>query len=1037
MLSSRFFNGPACLLGMFGMLLLACPAFAGDNEDALARAIAQYEQGEYLAAQETLGTVDADALSQSDRQRREEYLTRVQVAIMMEDKALRDVEDAETAINNGDKGQARELLQSVLENEYAPESINRVARSMLSDLDNGTRGNGNGANGNGANRMASARTAVAQEEDNGDAAADDAPNGNGPEAVARARKWTERGDDLTAAGRYDEALDAYQAAVDEVPGYPEAVRGLNRVRQLQQQGVGTTQLADEIRRQDAIRWQRTMTQYRELEDAVMKAVAAEQFDEARQQVLRARQVVESGRQFADPVSKYENLRSEWEALRDHVEESEQEFNAEKLEETRRSIEEQRERRIREMEERRREKVEQLMSQAVQHRKNEEYEKAMNVLRQVQVVDPNYAEARWMLDFVEDEFQYRRQRNIREQFYNKTVDALNDVEEAKIPWWKEVNYPDNWPEIISRDTRQIPGKSSPNNKLLGALDSTINADFKQEPFQQAIERLASSKRVNIIVNWHDLARAGVERDTVIDLNLPREITLRKAMTEILDQAGAGIVDLGFDVSDGAITVATQHTIDSNTFVNVYPISDLLMDIPTYNGAPPTDLRTSVAQAQNNAGRDRVPEPLWQPDHDDIDDYEEDPVVQGKIDQLIELIRDTVAPSSWRERGGTIGSIRELNQQLVVTQNSEAQRQIGGLLEKLREQRAIQISVEAIFLTVSSHYLEELGMDLDIVLNAGNAGYDFIDGGGFAAVDPILGSRQLLPRTYSRAGFTPAIPTVGTATTLNPTGGVSQPYGNPVFVPLANGAGGSQMSPVPIRSSVTDFTNPAELPSDIPGSFAGQTIGPALNIMGSFLDNIQVDFMIRATQADSRTTVLTAPRLVVFNGGSAWVAVTIQQNYISTLNPVVAQGAVAQAPITGVIDAGASLFVRGTVTQDRRYVMMLLAPGLTRLLDLQVFPFSGGTGALAAFVQLPTLSTQRIQTMVSVPDGGTLLIGGQKLASETEVEAGVPILSKIPILKRAYSARTTVKDEQTLLILIKPRILIHSEQEELAFPGFSDG
>ena len=116
-------------------------------------------------------------------------------------------------------------------------------------------------------------------------------------------------------------------------------------------------------------------------------------------------------------------------------------------------------------------------------------------------------------------------------------------------------------------------------------------------------------------------------------------------------------------------------------------------------------------------------------------------------------------------------------------------------------------------------------------------------------------------------------------------------------------------------------------------------------------------------------------------------------------------------------------------------MLLAPGVTRLLDLQTFQFAGGGQAGDAFIQLPTLSAQRIQTMVSVPDGGTLLIGGQKLASETEVESGVPILSKIPILKRLYSSRAMVKDEQVLLILIKPKILIHSEQEELAFPSFS--
>jgi type II secretory pathway component GspD/PulD (secretin) len=154
-------------------------------------------------------------------------------------------------------------------------------------------------------------------------------------------------------------------------------------------------------------------------------------------------------------------------------------------------------------------------------------------------------------------------------------------------------------------------------------------------------------------------------------------------------------------------------------------------------------------------------------------------------------------------------------------------------------------------------------------------------------------------------------------------------------------------------------------------------------------------------------------------------------------------VAQAPQVGTIDSGAVLDVNATVTADKRYVTMTLRPGVTRLLDLQTIPFSGGGAgggfgggtALNAFIQLPTLSSQRVQTTVSVPDGGTLLIGGQKLASETEVEAGVPILSKIPILKRAYNSRSMVKDEQTLLILIKPKIMIQSEQEEEAFPSFA--
>ena len=58
--------------------------------------------------------------------------------------------------------------------------------------------------------------------------------------------------------------------------------------------------------------------------------------------------------------------------------------------------------------------------------------------------------------------------------------------------------------------------------------------------------------------------------------------------------------------------------------------------------------------------------------------------------------------------------------------------------------------------------------------------------------------------------------------------------------------------------------------------------------------------------------------------------------------------------------------------------------------------------------------------------------RELADETEIEAGVPLLSKIPLLKRAFTNRSTVKNEQSLLILVKPTIIIQTEQEHEAFP-----
>jgi general secretion pathway protein D len=90
---------------------------------------------------------------------------------------------------------------------------------------------------------------------------------------------------------------------------------------------------------------------------------------------------------------------------------------------------------------------------------------------------------------------------------------------------------------------------------------------------------------------------------------------------------------------------------------------------------------------------------------------------------------------------------------------------------------------------------------------------------------------------------------------------------------------------------------------------------------------------------------------------------------------------------------------------------------------------------AFIMLPTESFAQLATTVSIPDGGTVLLGGLKQVGEIEVEAGVPILSKIPVLKRAFTNQTTVKDTRTLLILVKAKIIIQKEAEDEAFPTFS--
>jgi type II secretory pathway component GspD/PulD (secretin) len=159
--------------------------------------------------------------------------------------------------------------------------------------------------------------------------------------------------------------------------------------------------------------------------------------------------------------------------------------------------------------------------------------------------------------------------------------------------------------------------------------------------------------------------------------------------------------------------------------------------------------------------------------------------------------------------------------------------------------------------------------------------------------------------------------------------------------------------------------------------------------------------------------------------------------------VGTNAVAFDPTVGIAQSGVLLDVQATVSADRKYVTLTLRPTLTRLRALVPFPVSaltntpGTTGGATqtvttAFIQQPVRDVTNINTTVSVPDGGTLLLGGQTLAGEIERESGVPVLSKIPFLKRLFTNMSMAKDEQILLMLVKPTIIIQREQENTQFP-----
>ncbi|MDO8629410.1 MAG: hypothetical protein Q7R41_02860, partial [Phycisphaerales bacterium] len=574
-----------------------------------------------------------------DQAKRDDYVNRVQTAIKMLEKTQRDLDDAQRAMQDGNTQRAAELLDAVLANEYAPQNVRESAAALKLELQSAPPQPKENAAVSATPKPTAPtprEAAVAPPGESAPSAKKNGTTGIAPADVEKAKALTGEGNDMIRGARYDEAERLFEQALSLVPGYPEAVDGLRQVAQHRQNvaGPAVDSLIERIRREDAINWQRTVAEYRDVENTIRDHVANERFDEANQLLIRANQIVDSGKQFADPVTKYESLRSEADVLAKFLADAERNYNEREVAQRRRQIEDQRAQRLREDEENRRQQVEKLMTQAEQHRKDGNLDAAINVLKQVTVIDPKYREARWRMDDLEALRENRRGRNLRGDFTRETQKSLNDVEEAKIPWSELLIYPKNWNDINSRPER---GGSGPARRagFISALDSPVPIDFQQTPFDRVIEKLAASQNLNVIVKWHDLQRVGIEPNTPITMRVPNEISLKRALTEVLDQAGGGAVQLGYDIEDEAVVIATRETLDKNTIQVVYDITDLLMEIPNFNDAPMTDLTEAPKTVTPST------QSPWA-DHgdDDAEAAPADPDRARRVREIIGLIEDTV-------------------------------------------------------------------------------------------------------------------------------------------------------------------------------------------------------------------------------------------------------------------------------------------------------------------------------------------------------------------------------------------------------------
>ncbi len=698
-----------------------------------------------------------------------------------------------------------------------------------------------------------------------------------------------------------------------------------------------------------------------------------------------------------------------------------------------------------------------------------YAEAQQIARQAADLDPDSEISALLREKANLGISIAEMTRIKEEKERGVYFGLRNAEESAIPFDEsnplQFGDTDEYAKRVNMRAEELSLRqySSESERQIWNLlkDQRVQGEYRGTLFE-AIDQLSTQAGVNIIFDNIALAAEGIETNRQVDVPIREPISLRSALNVILGSAG-----LVFVVEDEVIKVTSKDAQRRDVKPKTYYVGDLVTPVKNFNSGLDMNFmtpggsgangyltqngyngnQTPLAMAQNPASSAVSPIAMAQqanaaqqaamgqqipngpfgggfgfgnqygggpvqtgtPQYNSIGPPTLGGITEADFEPLIDLIKTTIDPESWDDTNGD-GTIQSFvpNLSLIVSQTQEVQDEIQDLLQKLRELNDVQIIIEVRFITLRDNFFERIGIDFDFRINdtadIPNPLPDVLE-------ESVIVGREPVPE---------------------------------IFTPTAD---------LDVAFLQNSFA------SAVP-NFGGFDVGTAANFGFAILSDIEVFFLIQASKGDNRSNIMQAPTVTMFNGQSASVTDGALRPFVTSVIPVVGDFAVAQQPVITLLPDGTSMNVQAVVSNDRKSVRMTLVPFFSQVQDVQTFTFDGTkktrretdslledlldgiddtedeieeedtiveTETSGVTIQLPTVGFTTINTVVSVPDGGTVLMGGIKRMKEGRSERGVPFLSNVPYINRLFKNVGIGRETENLMMMVTPRIIIQSEEE----------
>jgi general secretion pathway protein D len=199
-------------------------------------------------------------------------------------------------------------------------------------------------------------------------------------------------------------------------------------------------------------------------------------------------------------------------------------------------------------------------------------------------------------------------------------------------------------------------------------------------------------------------------------------------------------------------------------------------------------------------------------------------------------------------------------------------------------------------------------------------------------------------------------------------------------------------------------------------------PSLGFNGVLLDPDVADAIVQALSANTRSRVLASPKILV-NDNQTGTLESVASVPFASLNSI---NTISSNSLGGDQQAGTTITVTPHINEDD-HLQLEFEVEFSSFVGQGAVVGQGGSQVTLP----PPRQIDRVGSVVTIPDGKTVVVGGLKGITQGDTFNGVPWTQHIPIIRQLTSLTTDTQTTTSFFLFIRPKILRDSRFRDLRY------